>query len=251
MTLSAPTVLADDSSTTDLNSYATASVATTAGSRIVILAVSGRSGNSAEAVWQVQHPSITDFSEVLHVATPNNNAQISVWTCTGNGFSGSFSITHALQHENCAWHVVEFTSDNGTPTIRQSAELSTAAQNNQGATLASAALSSSCVIGALAINAGSSITPTNGSGFTTLGTRRTMTSPVNQIMSEYDNTSPPSQALFGFGSSSHGKALAAVEVADAVVTGPTVKLWNGSSEVSATVTLWNGTSEVSLTPHLA
>lgn len=245
MTLGAPTSLLSGSSSSDLAAYPTASgTAAPIGSRVIMFVVSGKSANLSESPTGVSHGSVGALTKINSLPVPNSNLTLSAWTHVGNGQAQAYTITHTNVMENCCWQVVALTSDVSTPTVRRNAMSAAAGAGTDGATLSAAALSTSCVLGAIGYNSGSTNTPTVGAGFTQIGTRQTQTSPTVQLMTEYDNTSPPTTADWSVPIAA-GRSHIAVEVADGTAvpaSGPTVEI----DGVSGTVSIWDGAQEINV-----
>lgn len=247
MTMQAPVLVGGASSTADAASYNTASYNPPAQSRVLVFVASGKASNLAEAATSVTHPSIGALTKVGEIAIPNNNIVLTVWTGIGTGTTGVFTIAHGNVMDNCLWQVVRITSDVATPTVQRMDTMATATSGSLGATLSPAPSPTAHVIGVFAYNS-TSDTPTVGAGFTAIGTRLTASSPVAALHSEYDSASPASDtAPFTFGATS-GKALAAIEVRDGVVTptGPdytNLTYWDGTTEVPVLgLDYWDGTT---------
>jgi len=249
MTMGAPSLLTGSSSATDSASYNTASVTPTAGALVLVLVVSGKASGLSESptgVSQGAGGGMGALTKIGEQAVPNNNLTVTAWEGVGTGVAGVVNILHTNVMGNCAWQVIEMTSDVATPTVEQVDVFQTAAlTGTQGATLSPSPDPAATVIGVLGYNAGSATTPTVGAGFTIIGTRITVNSPTIQLLSEYDATSPPAQAAFSI-PATNGQAYLAIEVRDGVAapSGYQVTIWNGTSEVPAVLTIWNGTSEV-------
>lgn len=247
MTLNTPTNLTGGNSGTDSAVYTTASITAALDSRVLVVVTSGGLSGAGRLPTSVTHPTIGALTLVVSQAVPGSNGVLSVWAGVGTGSAGAFTITHASTQSNCLWQVHQFTSDNGTPEVAQTAVFSSSTGTTGSAVLAQTPPSTSCTVGLALLNLIDTETHTPALGFTLLGARRYQNSPTLQQHSAYDNTNPPASVAYT-ASTAGRRAIIALEIADAPAeAGLSAHVWNGTVEVPVSVTLWTGASEIPVT----
>ncbi|MFT3871532.1 MAG: hypothetical protein QM714_02630 [Nocardioides sp.] len=241
MTLSTPALLIEGSSNTAAAAYTTASVTPAADERVVLFVASSKSSAGALCPTGVTHGAMGALTKICDQAIGNTNVWLSAWTGVGTGTAGTFVVTHASAMGNCLWQGVTVASDLGTAIIWQSAVAAAVTAGTQGATLATTPDAAACVLAAYGYN-NIATGQTAGSGYTLIGSRLTGSSPAVSMQSEYDATTPPAYASFGFSNSS-GKTIAAIEVRDPAAAAAAWSLWDGTTEEPLTLDgTWDGTT---------
>lgn len=211
-----PTVLVENHSPTDASSYATASVSPTAGHKVLVGVLSGRTDGTAGAVTGVTGAPVSGTAtEVLHIASASGNLHLSIWEFTASGSAGALTINFGGTQLNCHWKVISVASAAVSSTNKGSSQgVSTATL-----TLPSAPATSSEVIAFYGVNSGSQ-TPTVGSGFTVLGTETVDSTPSNALSAEH-RTGSTSQTVNFTPAGTAQNILGAVELTNTGSPPPT------------------------------
>jgi len=203
-----PAILTDSSSSSSAASYNTASVTPTTGARLLLRVVAGGPNGAVPTAPTITGLGLT-WTLVDSQATGNSNVRLAVYTAVATGSTGALTIAFGSNPSNCSWQLLEVSNASGTPAVAQHAATATLS-TTPAATLTTPA-SNSTVLGFIAYNAGGGQAITVGTGWTQLGSRRTLSSPSSSAATEWDATSASGVVGWTTGDGS-GKVVAAIEL---------------------------------------
>lgn len=205
----------ENNDTTDLSSYATASVTFTA-NRLYLIAISVGETTAAPTISSVTGG--PTWAAVGSILSADSKRRTAIYRALpGSGSTSAVTIALSGTAGNCAWRITEWTGmstagTNGAGAIRQVAT-GTATGSSKSATLAGALRSNSATFGVFNANS-TSDAPVPGLGFTTLGDSTT-TNPANpstRLFTDYSlSATNPVTATGGAGATWEAVAVEVVE----------------------------------------